>query len=97
MSERRREGSRRLRKPPGSHSPVGSIRLTAPEGDDIILVTARYRRSVPDEIHQTLQDTGGFDLDHRAGDAASVNRRVDTGAGRLTPRTVGGTEHAGLE
>lgn len=55
MSKRRRIRPRRLRKPPHSNSPVGSVRMMNLEDRIPVFITVRYRRNV---THETRRHHG---------------------------------------
>ncbi|MEA3339158.1 MAG: antitoxin Xre/MbcA/ParS toxin-binding domain-containing protein [Chloroflexota bacterium] len=57
---KRRKRPRRSRKPA---PPAGGIRLTTPEGDEIVFTSARYRHSALEEIRPILQQADDFGLD----------------------------------
>ena len=66
MSKKRRGRPRRprqSRKPAAQPRPrAGGIRLTTPEGDEIVLASAHYRHAAPEDILSILQGADDFGL-----------------------------------
>jgi hypothetical protein len=64
MSRKRRrkrgKRSRRSRKPAAA---AGGIHLTTPEGDEIVLTSARYRHSALEDVYSILQQADDFGLE----------------------------------
>jgi hypothetical protein len=63
--KRRRSLSRSGRPAAGHHAPPGGIRLTTPEGDEIVVATARYRHAAQEDILSILRLADDFGLDDK--------------------------------
>jgi hypothetical protein len=61
--KRRRSLSRSGRPSAGRRAPPGGIRLTTAEGDEIVVATARYRHTAPEDILLILRQADDFGLD----------------------------------
>jgi hypothetical protein len=70
--KRRRSLNHSGRPAAGRRAPPGGIRLTTPEGDEIVVATARYRHTAPEDILSILRQADDFGLDEAEPDSDSM-------------------------
>jgi hypothetical protein len=64
MSKKRLKRRRRTRRSkPSPHVPSGGIRLTTPEGDEVVLASAHYRHAALEDILSILRQAVDFGLE----------------------------------
>jgi len=90
--------SKRGKKTPGRRAPIlpsvrlQGIRLTTPEGDDVVSATATYTHGASEQIHQVLQQEGDFGIDDElqpGPDGSYHFPWLETTPSRATPMPIG--------